>query len=84
MNLDNKNLELHSLPFSISDTMELTTTHAGNIKIFHEGHSYIKQKPRKTTIHWECSERKIQKCTGKLITDIKVRIINYYIISNII
>ena len=53
-------------------TMEIVKNNKGGSKLSFEGYTYTKKSASKTTIHWECSQRKAYVCKGKVTTDSQV------------
>ena len=53
-------------------TMEIVKNRKGGSKLCFEGYTYTKKSASKTTIHWECSQRKAHVCKGKVTTDFQV------------
>ena len=52
--------------------MKLITNNKGGMKLCYAGQAYTKKITLKTTICWECNQRKCHQCKGALITDINV------------
>lgn len=52
--------------------MEIIKNNKGGSKLCFEGYTYTKKSASKTTIHWECSQRKAYVCKGKVTTDSQV------------
>ena len=53
-------------------TMEIVKNNKGGSKLCFEGYTYTKKSVSKTTIQWECSQRKAYVCKGKVTTDSQV------------
>ena len=53
-------------------TMEIVKNNKGGSKLCFEGYTYTKTSVSKTTIQWECSQRKAYVCKGKVTTDSQV------------
>ena len=53
-------------------TMETTTTNRGGVKLCHGRYTYIKKATNKSTIRWECAERRTRACKGTIITDLLI------------
>ena len=53
-------------------TMEIVKNNKGGYKLCFEGYTYTKKSISKTTIQWECSQRKAYVCKGKVTTDSQV------------
>ena len=53
-------------------TMEIVKNNKSGSKLCFEGYTYTKKYASKTTIHWECSQRKEYVCKGKVTTDSQV------------
>ena len=53
-------------------TMEIVKNNKGGSKLCFEGYTYTKKSISKTTIQWECSQRKAYVCKGKVTTDSQV------------
>ncbi|XP_041372748.1 uncharacterized protein LOC121386019 [Gigantopelta aegis] len=52
--------------------MEMITSNRGCPKLCYEGHSYTKNGTNKTTLRWECSQRRTRSCKGAVVTDLQV------------
>ena len=53
-------------------TMEIVKNNKGGSKLCFEDYTYTKKSVSKTTIQWECSQRKAYVCKGKVTTDSQV------------
>ena len=52
--------------------IELIRNNKGGQKLCFAGHTYTKKSTSKTSLRWECSQRKAFKCKGALLTDLEV------------
>ena len=53
-------------------TMETTRTNRGGVKLCHGRYTYTKKATNKSTIRWECAERRTRACKGTIITDLLI------------
>ena len=49
-------------------TLEIVKNNKGGSKLCFECYTYTKKSASKTTVHWECSQRKEYVCKGKVTT----------------
>ena len=56
--------------------MEIIQINRGGVKVCDGGYTYTKKYSNKSTIIWECSQRRGRSCKGALLTDIQVNLIS--------
>ena len=47
-------------------------TNRGGVKLCHGRYTYTKKATNKSTIRWECAERRNRACKGTIITDLLI------------
>ncbi|WAQ98444.1 hypothetical protein MAR_022817 [Mya arenaria] len=53
--------------------MELIKNNSGGLKLCLNGYMYTKKNTKKTSIRWECSQKRGLDCLGAVNTDIEVQ-----------
>ncbi|KAH3892740.1 hypothetical protein DPMN_016868 [Dreissena polymorpha] len=57
------------ITITISSIMEFIRSRRGAAKLCNEGFSYTKKKETKSTIRWECSQRRSDNCKGTVTSE---------------